>query len=310
MRIMITGARGMVGRNVVNHSGLAGYELLTPNRKELNLCDAQAVLDYISKASPDIIIHCAGKVGGIQANINDPVAFLCENMDMGRNVVLAAQQAGVKKLINLGSSCMYPRAVDGTLKEEYILTGELEPTNEGYALAKIMVARLCRYISEQNVSYCYKTLIPCNIYGSWDVFDPNRSHMIPAVIRKIHEAKESGAREVEIWGDGTARREFLYAADLADCIVRASLHIESLPDMMNVGIGKDLDINGYYKLVAEVVGYTGTFTHDLSKPVGMKNKLVDTSRATAWGWQAQTDWREGLAQTYQFFCETYGDKRA
>jgi len=299
----------MVGRNILEHPAAGGYEFFSPDISELNLFDFAAVKEYIGKIRPDVVIHAAGRVGGIQANVANPVAFLLENLDMGRNLVWAARQCGIKKLINLGSSCMYPRTAPNPLKEEMVLQGELEPTNEGYALAKITVSRLCSYISSQNPEFAYKTLIPCNLYGRWDKFSPEHSHMIPAVIRKLHEARERKVKTIDIWGDGTARREFMYAGDVADCIHRAITHFETLPGIMNVGLGGDHSIDDYYRAVAEVVGYNGCFTHDLTKPAGMARKLVDTSRLAAWGWTPSTSLKDGIAAAYEFFVANYGDKK-
>ena len=287
----------------------AKHEFFAPDISELDLFDFNSVKAYISRVAPDVVIHAAGRVGGIQANMAHPVAFLLENLDMGRNLVWAARQCGVKKLINLGSSCMYPRNAENPLKEEMVLKGELEPTNEGYAIAKVTVSRLCSYISKENPDFSYKTLIPCNLFGRWDKFSPEHSHMIPAVIRKLHEATAKGAQTMDIWGDGKARREFMYAGDVADCIHRAVSHFDSMPELMNVGLGGYHSVNDYYHAVAEVVGYKGGFTHDLTKPAGMARKLVDTSRLQAWGWKASTSLRDGIAASYEFFKDKYGDKK-
>ncbi|OGR53175.1 MAG: GDP-fucose synthetase [Elusimicrobia bacterium GWA2_62_23] len=299
----------MVGRNILEHPAAKEYEFFAPDISELDLFNFEAVKAYVGKVSPDIVIHAAGRVGGIQANMAHPVAFLLENLDMGRNLVWAARQCGVKKLINLGSSCMYPRNAENPLKEEMVLKGELEPTNEGYAIAKVTVSRLCSYISKETPEFSYKTLIPCNLYGRWDKFSPEHSHMIPAVIRKLHEAKVKGLKTIDIWGDGTARREFLYAGDVADCIHRAVTHFDTMPELMNVGLGGDHSVNDYYQAVAEVVGYKGSFTHDLTKPAGMARKLVDTSRLQAWGWKASTSLKDGIAAAYDFFKTNYGDNK-
>jgi len=204
---------------------------------------------------------------------------------------------------------MYPRNASNPLVEEQILQGELEPTNEGYALAKISVAKLCEYISREDDGLQYKTLIPCNLYGRWDKFDPRHSHLVPSVIHKLHTAKTAGTETVDIWGDGTARREFMYAGDLADCIWRAVFDYKNVPSRMNVGLGHDYTIDEYYEIAAEIVGYRGQFGHDLSKPAGMQRKLLDVSRQLAWGWKAKTNLREGLHATYRYYCETQALKK-
>jgi len=293
----------MVGRNFLEHPAASKLEIFHPDIRELDLFDYAAVKAYIDRIKPDLIIHAAGRVGGIQANMKHPVAFLLENIDMGRNLVWSARNSGVKKLINLGSTCMYPRNAPNPLKEEMVLQGELEPTNEGYALAKSVVSRLCSYISREAPEYAYKTLIPCNLYGRWDKFSPEHSHMVPAVIRKLHDAVKAGLPEVDIWGDGESRREFMYTGDLADCLHRAVTGFEGLPELMNAGLGRDYSINEYYHAVAGVVGYKGAFRHDLSKPVGMARKLADSSRLNAWGWKPAFSLEEGIAKTYDFFLK-------
>lgn len=305
MRILLTGGGGMVGRNLLEHPAISEFDVLAPRSGELDLCDFNAVQAYLRTHQPNIVIHAAGKVGGIQANMREPVGFLLENLDMGRNIVWAARQAGVKRLLNLGSSCMYPRNHNEPLKEELVLKGELEPTNEGYALAKVVTARLCEYITREDASFQYKTLIPCNLYGRHDKFDSAHSHLIPAIIHKVHQAKRDGLASVEIWGDGTARREFMYAGDLADALVRAVKEFDSLPAMMNIGLGYDYTINEYYQAAAEVMGYTGSFVHDLSKPIGMARKLVSVESQQAWGWKAQSDLRTGIEKAYQFYLEEH-----
>lgn len=305
VRILLTGGGGMVGRNVLEHPAISDFEVLAPCSSELDLLDFNAVQAYFRKHQPDMVVHAAGKVGGIQANMREPVSFLMHNLDMGRNIVWAAHQAGIKRLINLGSSCMYPRNHSEPLREDMVLKGELEPTNEGYALAKVVTARLCDYITREDASYQYKTLIPCNLYGRYDKFDPVHSHLLPAIIHKVHQAKQSGRQTVEIWGDGTARREFMYAGDLVDAIMRAINNFDTLPIYMNVGLGYDHTINEYYQVAAEVMGYTGGFAHDLSKPVGMARKLVDVERQQAWGWSARSSLRAGIEKTYDFYMKEF-----
>lgn len=304
MRVLLTGGTGMVGRNIIDHPKSEKFQVIAPPSKILNLLDSSAVEHYISDVNPDVVIHAAGRVGGIQANMANPVEFLYENSMMGLNVVFASKKNKVKKLINLSSSCMYPRDAKNPLKESQILQGELEPTNEGYALAKITAMKLCQYINRANSDLKYISLIPCNLYGLYDKFDPCNSHMIPAVIRKVHEAKENGVDVVDIWGDGQARREFMFASDLADCIYRIIEGMEAgayVPDVMNVGVGHDYSINEYYRVIAEVVGYKGSFYNDINKPVGMRQKLIDSALINNVGWSSSTSLRDGIEMTYQFF---------
>lgn len=293
----------MVGRNVREHPKAQKHQILAPKSTDLNLCNLIEVRNWMSKWQPDLVIHAAGRVGGIQANIKEPVRFLLENLEMGCNVIRAAHSAGIKKVINLGSSCMYPRDAKNPLREDMVLKGELESTNEGYALAKITVARLCEYLEREHPDFQYKTLIPCNIYGRFDKFDPKLSHMVPAIIHKLHCAKRDGINEVDIWGNGLARREFMYAGDLADAIWDAVERYDSLPRMMNIGLGADLSVNEYYEVAASVIGYTGRFVHDFTKPVGMKQKLVSTTLAESWGWKPNFSLQEGLSKTYQYYLE-------
>lgn len=301
MKIVLTGGNGMVGRNIRDHANAGEHELIAPRSVEVDLTDGSATEAYIARVQPDMIIHAAGRVGGIQANMAHPVEFLVENLDMGRNIVMAARKAGVPKLINIGSSCMYPRAAPNPLEEKAVLTGELEPTNEGYALAKVVTARLCDYVSRSTPELAYKTLIPCNIFGFHDKFDPAVSHLLPAIIRKIDEARQSGADSVEIWGTGEARREFMFASDLADGIWAAVTGFNDLPGMMNMGVGHDHSVNDYYAAVARVIGWQGTFTHDSSKPVGMKQKLVSVDLQRQFGWMPSTSLDDAIAQTYSHF---------
>ena len=304
--LLLTGGSGMVGRNILEHPGIADWNVLAPSRAELNLAEAGAVEAYLAEHKPDVVIHAAGLVGGIHANVTRPVAFLEVNAAIGLNVVMSAYRNGVRRFLNLGSTCMYPRDAPSPLREEMILTGELEPTNEGYAIAKIMAARLCQYIRREDPDAMYKTLIPCNLFGRHDIFDPARSHLVPAIIHKMHNAMKNRERTVEIWGDGAARREFMYAADMAGAALRAASEIDALPDLMNVGPGHDRTIDEYYAAVARVIGWDGKFVHDLDRPVGMTRKLSATDRLRQWGWSAPTSLEEGLSRTYRFYLERAG----
>lgn len=308
MKIFLTGANGMVGRNLLAAPAAHAHQWLAPGRQELDLLDAGATRRYIALHRPDMIVHAAGRVGGIQANLRAPVGFLLDNLDMGRNVLQGAAQAGVPRLLNLGSSCMYPRDRDTALREEDLLTGELEPSNEGYALAKITVARLADYINRENPGLRYKTLIPCNLYGPHDKFDPSHSHMIAAVIHKLHVAKVEGAPSVDIWGTGEARREFLFVGDLVAAIFKAIGDFEGTPELLNIGLGRDYTVNEYYRAAAGVIGYRGGFRHDLGKPTGMRRKLCDTARATAWGWAPAWSLEQGLRETYDHYLALRGER--
>lgn len=299
----MTGASGMVGRNITDHSLSHNYEWLLPSSKELNLCDYTATRTYIDRHKPDFIIHAAGKVGGIQANIKEPVSFLISNLDMGRNVLMAALEVGVPRLINFGSSCMYPKDHQEALCEEDILSGKLEPTNEGYALAKIITTRLAEYISQEHTQLSYKTLIPCNLYGRYDKFDPKYSHMIPAIIHKIHIAKINRESSVEIWGSGQARREFLFAGDLANAVFKAIDEFDKIPSLLNIGLGYDYTIDEYYQKAAEVIGYKGKFSHNPNKPEGMQRKLSNIEKAVKWGWKHTHTLEDGLQKTYQYYLQ-------
>ena len=301
MKLFLSGGSGMVGKNILEHPLASDHTILAPRRTELDLLDENAVHAYLAHHKPDIVIHAAGTVGGIQANIAAPVNFLSDNLKMGMNVILGARRADVSQLLNIGSSCMYPREATNPLREESVLSGELEPTNEGYAIAKITCARLCEYINKETPSYHYKTIIPCNLYGRHDKFDPVKSHMIPAVIRKISEAVDSGSDTVDIWGTGEARREFMYAGDLADFVYSAVTRFADLPQNLNVGLGHDHSILDYYRTIAGVLGFHGQFGHDLSKPQGMNQKLVDITKLEAFGWKAATSLESGIEKTYNFY---------
>ena len=302
-RLFITGAGGMVGRNLRDHPGIAEWELLAPSRAELDLMDAGALHAFLARHRPDAVVHAAGLVGGIQANLAEPVRYLAENARIGLNVIEAARAARVPVLINLASSCVYPAGLGHGLTEDRILTGALEPSNEGYALAKIMAMRLVEYAASQDPGLIWRTLIPCNLYGPHDKFDPGRSHLVPAIIDKLHRARTAGVDTVEIWGDGAARREFMYAPDLADAILRALKNPHAVPPVMNVGPGHDHSINDYYRIAAEVIGWRGQFWHDLTRPVGMQRKLLDISHQRVWGWAPETALRDGIALTYAHYLK-------
>lgn len=305
MTILITGGSGMLGRNMKDVANAKGVPVLTPGRDELDLASRESVERWLEANRPDLVIHCAGHVGGIQANLADPMRFLMLNLDMGMNLVRAADDVGVPRLINVGSSCMYPRDAPNPLREEAILDGRLEPTNEGYALAKILTAKICEYITMRSPERIYRTVIPCNLYGRYDHFEHSRSHLVPAVIRKVHEARQAGAEAISLWGDGTARREFMYAADAAELIFAAAHRSDELPQYMNIGLGHDHSVLDYYKAAAIAVGWSGRYEIDLTKPTGMKQKLVDTGRQRSLGLAASTTLLDGLRLTHDYFLEVH-----
>ena len=301
--ILLTGSGGMVGQNLLEHPSISSYDIISPRSNELDLRDFEKVEKYLLKCKPEMIIHAAGKVGGIQANLREPVKFLVDNLDMGRNIVMGAYKSGIKKLINIGSSCMYPANISEPLTEDMLMTEKLEETNEGYAIAKLATARLCEYVSREDSSFDYKTLIPCNLYGKFDKFKTDYSHLVAAVIHKVHQAKKNDANEVEVWGDGMARREFMYAGDLADAMIWAINKFDELPKYINIGLGVDITIDEYYKNVAKVIGFNGALTHDTTKPVGMMRKVVNTDIQTTLGWEPKTSLEVGLQKTYEFYLK-------
>ena len=297
---LLTGAHGQLGKALLRTS--PQLDILKPSRQELDLLNLEAVKDYFTNHKIDFVIHTAAKVGGIQSNVDDPVGYYAQNMRLNLNLIEAAFEAGIKDLINIGSSCMYPKDLE-ILREEDLLTAPLEPTNEGYALAKIAAAKHCSYLNTQRGT-SYKTFIPCNLYGPDDNFDLESGHMLAAAIWKTNQAIEEGKTSIEIWGDGTARREFLYIDDLAGFIWDSVRRIEDLPDFLNVGFGKDFTVNQYYQTVADVLGYKGDFTHNLDRPVGMKHKLMNSSKAQEFGWSPSTGLEAGIRQTIEGSVQT------
>lgn len=301
--ILITGSTGMVGRNLLQSLTNTDYKILNPRRSELDLTNAMDVANYFKSNKIDIVIHAAGLVGGIQANIKKPYSFLTINAQIGLNVINACVETRVQKVINLASSCMYPKDCDSELTEDMILTGPLEPTNEGYALAKIITTKMCEYAFSQ-FHLDYKTIIPCNLYGEYDNFDPIYSHMIPAVIRKVHHAKISNSK-VEVWGTGNVRREFMYVGDLVDFIKWSMDYYEKIPRIINVGLGYDYSIKEYYQTISEVIGYTGGFIFDISKPEGMNRKLCSVKKQVLLGWKPKNSLRQGIEKTYNFYLKNH-----
>ena len=304
--IYVAGHQGMVGRALVRALTARGYmNLVVRSRTELDLRDQAAVRRFFAAERPTYVFLAAARVGGILANSREPASFLADNLAIALNVIQAAHEFPADKLLNLGSSCIYPRLAPQPLREEYLLSGPLEPTNEAYAIAKIAAIKLCEAYRRQWGAN-FLSLMPTNLYGPNDNFDLETSHVVPALIRRCHEAKVRGARSVTLWGSGNPRREFLHVDDLADacCFVMERYDGEGF---LNVGTGVDLTIREAAALVAEVVGYEGDFEFDTSRPDGTPRKLLDVSRLEALGWRARIGLREGIADTYRWYRQQLGD---
>tara|TARA_B100001250_G_scaffold154204_1_gene132531 strand:+ start:1576 stop:2496 length:921 start_codon:yes stop_codon:yes gene_type:complete len=303
-KILITGSSGFVGQNFLFDKRSDSYDILSPSSSELDLLNIASIKSYLKNANPDLVINCAGKVGGILKNMNSNFEFLALNSLMNLNLIMSIKEYKIKKFINLSSSCIYPHNISEPISEKDILNGPLEKTNEGYALAKLVGLKLTQYLAE-NEGLMFKTIIPCNLYGPYDNFDIKTSHMIPGVIRKIYEAKKNNSDNVEVWGKGDAKREFMFVNDLIDFLYYAINNLEKIPNIINVGTGVDYSINEYYSMIAKVISYEGDFIYDLSKPEGMQRKLVDTKEIEKLGWNAKYPIQEGLDKTYKYFLKNY-----
>jgi len=296
-RIFVTGHRGMVGSAIVRRLQAGGYDnLLLRSRSELDLLDQRAVQAFLAEQRPDYIFIAAAKVGGIQANNQYRADFLYQNLVIETNLIQGAHLTGVQRLMFLGSSCIYPRDCAQPIKEEYLLTGPLEATNEPYAIAKIAGVKLCESYQRQ-YGRQYTSVMPTNLYGPNDNYDLANSHVLPALLRKAHEARERGDAEYVVWGSGTPRREFLYVDDLADACVFL-MERDYGGGLLNLGTGQDVTIRELAETVMDVVGFRGRIVYDRSKPDGTPRKLLDVSRMAALGWRARTGLREGIAQAY------------
>jgi GDP-L-fucose synthase len=292
----------MVGSAIVRKLRAEGFtSILTRTRTELDLTDRAAVRRFFDAERPEIVIDAAAKVGGIKANNDFPVEFLRENLDIQNNIISAAADFGVQKLLFLGSSCIYPKFAPQPIPESALLTGPLEPTNEAYALAKICGIRLCQAYARQ-YGKNFISAMPTNLYGPFDNFDLHSSHVLPALIRKVHEAKINGSPAVEVWGTGTPRREFLHVDDLADACLFLLRNYND-PEIVNVGCGEDLSIRELAELICEIIGFSGDLVFDPSKPDGTPRKLLDMSRMFSFGWRPKIPLREGIADTYRWFLE-------
>lgn len=307
-RIFVAGHRGLVGSALVRNLEGRGFEnLLLRTRAELDLEDGVAVREFFMKERPQYVFMAAAKVGGIVANDTYPADFIRANILIQTNVIDAAYRSGVTRLQFLGSSCIYPKHSEQPIREEYLLTGALEPTNEAYAIAKIAGVEMCRAYNRQYHT-SYTSVQPTNLYGPGDNFDLNTSHVLPALVRKFHEAKIGNHASVTVWGSGTPRREFLHVDDLAEACVFL-MNRSDAPDLINVGAGKDISIAELASLVKEIVGFDGTIEYDRQKPDGTPRKLLDVSRMTALGWTPRISLRDGIASFYASYLETQMARR-
>jgi len=307
-KIYVAGHRGLVGSAIVRNLQTAGYtNFITRTSKELDLTNQFAVQKFFEAKKPDYVFLAAAKVGGIQANDIYPADFIRENLQIQTNVIDEAYKAGVKKLLFLGSSCIYPKLAPQPMPEDCLLTGPLESTNEWYAIAKIAGIKMCQAYKKQ-YGFSAISIMPTNLYGPGDNFNLANSHVLPALIRKFHEAKEANDETVEVWGSGTPKREFLYVDDMADASVYLMNHYNE-PEIVNVGVGQDVTIRELAEMVKEVVGFSGELVFDSSKPDGTPRKLMDVSRLDVLGWKARTPLKVGITSTYQWFLAHQSDFR-
>lgn len=307
-KIYIAGHRGLVGSALMRKLQEMGYlNLVMRTSKELDLRRQSEVEAFFEKERPEYVFLAAAKVGGILANSTYKAEFIYDNLMIAANVIHASYRSGVRKLLNLGSSCIYPKFAPQPMKEEYLLTGALEPTNEPYAIAKIAAIKLCRYYNEQYGTN-FISVMPTNLYGTHDNFDLKTSHVLPALMRKMHEAKVMNNPSVAVWGTGTPRREFLHVDDLADaCVfILSRLSASDIGEIVNIGTGKDIAIHDLVVLIRDIVGYAGEIRFDTTKPDGTLKKCLDISRLSAQGWSARIDLKEGIQTTYEWFLERYG----
>ena len=306
--IFVAGHRGMVGSAIHGKLRDDGFtKVIGRTRRELDLLDRAAVRAFFEKEKPAIVVDTAAKVGGIMANNEQPVEFLLQNLTIQNNLIEAAADFGARKLLLLGSSCIYPKLAPQPIPESALLTGPLEETNEAYALAKIAGIKLCQsYAREYGKNFI--SGMPTNLYGPRDNYDLHNSHVLPAFIRKVHEAKKSGAKSITVWGSGTPRREFLHTTDLAEACLFLLEHYDE-PDLVNIGCGEDVTIRELAETVCDVLGFDGKLEFDTSKPDGTPRKLLDISKIKSLGWSPRISLRDGIADAYRWFRENYSEAR-
>ncbi len=307
-RIYVAGHRGMVGSAIVRALQARGFKnLILRTRQELDLCEGAAVRSFFAEEKPEVVVVAAARVGGIHANNTYPAEFIHENLASAHNVIHEAWKHATQRLLFLGSSCIYPREAPQPMTEECLLTSPLEPTNEAYAIAKIAGLKLCQYYRKQ-YGVLFHSAMPTNLYGPGDNYHPENSHVLPALLRRFHEAKESGASTVTLWGTGVARREFLHVDDLASALLTL-LDLESPPDWINAGSGSDISIFDLAHVLARVTGFEGELVWDASKPDGTLRKFMDSSKLLATGWKPQYDLESGIRHTYADFLSRLGTSK-
>ena len=300
MKVYVTGHNGFVGKHLVTELTKLNYEVIIPS-KELDLKNQESTEYFFKSWKPDWVIHCAAVVGGIGANIKEPYKFLFDNLQIQNNVIDNCIKYKVKKVLFLGSSCIYPKDYRHPLVEEDLLTAPLEPTNEGYAIAKIVGLKLCEYANRTQNNTKFVSLMPCNLYGPGDHFHLERSHVISALIMKIYDAYINNKKIVEVWGSGNPKREFLFVEDLVDGIIWSVNNIEKTETFLNIGVGYDISIKEIASKIANIIGYNGNFYFNLSKPEGMMKKCLDVSKINSLGWKAKTSFEEGLQKTIEYY---------